>query len=85
MKNNYKLKKDKNNITWVSIDPLITDLQTHKEMMYKIKDSNQYLSQQEKQTLELRILGLESIEEFMQALIKEQIQDEISKPRKQKL
>lgn len=67
---NYKLIKGGDNNTYVSVEPLMNDIQTSVDKMMEIDISN--LSPENKQIFDLKLLGLKTVYEFLGALRTEQ-------------
>lgn len=67
---NYKLIKGGDNNTYVSVEPLMNDIQTSVDKMMEIDISN--LSPENRQIFDLKLLGLKTVYEFLGALRTEQ-------------
>lgn len=68
--NQYKLKKDKSGTVWVSIQPLMQDIVEHIKIVSDIDVSN--LEQYDQREYDIKLLGLNSIHQFLGALLQEQ-------------
>ena len=66
MNNRYRLEKGPDGITWVSIEPLMQDVV---ESLDKLK--NIVYDGEDKHEIDMRILGLTAIYEFLGALVTE--------------
>ena len=67
---NYKLIKGGDNHTYVSLEPLMDDIQKSVDKMMEIDISD--LSSDNKQLFDLKLLGLKTVYEFLGALKTEQ-------------
>lgn len=68
--NTYKLVKAADKITWVSIDPLMYDINRSLDLLLKIPTEK--MSEEDLNQLNFRIMGLQSIHSFLGALLTEQ-------------
>lgn len=66
----YKLIKGADNTLFVSVGPLMNDIQLSIDKMYDINIDD--LSDDDKQIFDLKILGLKTVYEFLGALVMEQ-------------
>lgn len=66
----YKLLKGADNVLYVSVGPLMNDIQLSIDKMYEIDIGE--LSNEDKQLFDLKILGLKTVYEFLGALQMEQ-------------
>jgi len=86
MKNTYKLEKH-NGQTWVNLEPLMADIQTNYNGLCEM-DLTKF-SQSEVELLEMKMVGLQQVYQFLGALVMEaklselretqNIQEEINK------
>jgi hypothetical protein len=77
---NYKLIKGGDNNTYVSVEPLMNDIQVSVDRMMEMDISS--LSPENKQIFDLKLLGLKTVYEFLGALRTEQTLREASKELK---
>lgn len=68
----YKLIKGGDNNLYVSIQPLMTDINNSIIMLCKNTDTSK-LNEQEKQIFDLKLLGLKTVYEFLGSLLTEQL------------
>ena len=68
--NEYKLKRDKKGVTWVSIEPLMKDIVEHIKLLSDL-DITQ-LDKFDQKEYDIKMLGLNSIYTFLGALVSEQ-------------
>lgn len=68
---NYKLIKGGDNNTYVSVEPLMNDIQKSVDKMMEMNITD--LSSENKQIFELKLLGLKTVYEFLGALRTEQM------------
>lgn len=67
----YKLIKGADGYLYVSVQPLMKDIQISAEKMVEMDTSN--LSPENKEIFELKLLGLKTVYEFLGALVTEQL------------
>lgn len=68
----YKLIKGGDNNLYVSIQPLMTDINNSIIMLCKNTDTSK-LNDQERQIFDLKLLGLKTVYEFLGSLLTEQL------------
>lgn len=68
--NKYQIETGPDGIYWVTLQPLMTDVQASIEKLMKI-DANT-LTERDKQLLDLKILGLHTVHNFLGSLVTEQ-------------
>ena len=68
----YKLIKGGDNNLYVSIQPLMTDINNSIVMLCKNTDTSK-LNDQERQIFDLKLLGLKTVYEFLGSLLTEQL------------
>lgn len=68
-KNNYQLKRDEQDIVWVSIQPLMRDVTEHIKLLSDLDISN--LDKFDQRDYDIKLLGLNSIYSFLGALMQE--------------
>jgi len=66
MKNTYNLERREDKNIWVNIQPVMNDIQKHFDNLHDMDTSS--FTDQDKELLELKIIGLRAIYEFMGAL-----------------
>jgi len=66
MKNTYNLERREDKNIWVNIQPLMADIQTHFDNLHEMDTSE--FTEQDKQLLDLKVIGLRAIYEFLGAL-----------------
>jgi len=66
MKNTYNLERREDKNIWVNIQPLMADIQTHFDNLHDMDTSE--FTEQDKQLLDLKVIGLRAIYEFLGAL-----------------
>jgi hypothetical protein len=66
----YKLMKGADNELYVTVKPLMNDIQNSMEKMLEIDTTE--LSKENKQLFDLKLLGLKTVYEFLGALVTEQ-------------
>ena len=64
--NLYKLERREDNNIWVNIQPLMADIQKHFDNLHDMDTSE--FTQQDRELLDLKIVGLRAIYEFLGAL-----------------
>lgn len=64
--NSYKLERREDKNVWVNIQPLMADIQKHFDNLHDMDTSS--FTQQDNELLELKIIGLRAIYEFLGAL-----------------
>lgn len=64
--NLYKLERREDNNIWVNIQPLMADIQVHFDNLHDMDTSE--FTEQDKQLLDLKVIGLRAIYEFLGAL-----------------
>jgi len=64
--NLYKLERREDNNIWVNIQPLMADIQKHFDNLHDMDTSE--FTEQDKQLLDLKVIGLRAIYEFLGAL-----------------
>ena len=64
--NTYKLERREDKNIWVNIQPVMADIQKHFDNLHDMDTSN--FTDKDKELLELKIVGLRAIYEFMGAL-----------------
>lgn len=69
--NSYKLERRSDKNTWVNIEPLMADIQTNYNNLHDLDTSS--FTEQDHELLELKMVGLRAIYEFLGALKMEQI------------
>lgn len=67
MKTNYQVETGPDGVRWVSIEPLMTDVNNSIVEMMDLDVSS--LSDENKQIVDLKILGLKTIYQFLGSLI----------------
>lgn len=72
--NRYKLEKGPDGITWVSLEPLMVDIQENLDKLKTIVYEGD-----DKRELDMRILGLEAIGSFLGALLTENKLEQLRK------
>ena len=72
--NRYKLEKGPDGITWVSVEPLMLDIQENLDKLKTIVYEGD-----DKRELDMRILGLEAIGSFLGALLTENKLEQLRK------
>jgi hypothetical protein len=70
MQHTYKIMKGANDIVWVTVNPLMTDIKQAMEDLVKIDIST--LTEQDTKIFNLKILGLKTVYEFLGAIVQEQ-------------
>jgi hypothetical protein len=68
--NSYKLAKGSDNTVWVSIQPLMYDINRSLELLMDIPTDT--LKEEDLQHLDFKILGMRAIHSFLGALLTEQ-------------
>jgi len=64
--NSYKLERRQDKNIWVNIQPVMADIQKHFDNLHDMDTSN--FTDKDKELLQLKIVGLRAIYEFMGAL-----------------
>ena len=64
--NTYRLERREDKNIWVNIQPVMADIQKHFDNLHDMDTSN--FTDKDKELLELKIVGLRAIYEFMGAL-----------------
>jgi hypothetical protein len=64
--NLYKLERREDNNIWVNIQPLMADIQKHFDNLHDMDTSE--FTQQDLELLDLKVVGLRAIYEFLGAL-----------------
>ena len=71
---NYQLEKGPDGTIWVSVQPLMHDINKSLEHLVTVDTSN--MTSQEQDIMEFNILGMKAIYTFLGALLEEQKQKE---------
>lgn len=66
---NYKLQAGPDGTVWVSVQPLMRDIQETLETL--METDIEFLTQEQQTHLGMKMVGLNAIQEFMQALLTE--------------
>jgi hypothetical protein len=77
--NSYKLERRSDGNIWVTIQPLMADIQVHFDNLHDMDTSE--FTEQDQQLLQLKIIGLRAIYEFLGAL---KLEHELSELREKK-
>ena len=64
--NLYKLERREDNNIWVNIQPLMADIQKHFDNLHDMDTSE--FTEQDQELLDLKVVGLRAIYEFLGAL-----------------
>jgi hypothetical protein len=64
--NLYKLERREDNNIWVNIQPLMADIQKHFDNLHEMDTSE--FTDQDQELLDLKVVGLRAIYEFLGAL-----------------
>lgn len=64
--NSYTLERREDKNIWVNIQPVMKDIQKHFDTLHDMDTSN--FTEQDKELLELKMMGLRAIYEFLGAL-----------------
>jgi len=64
--NSYKLERRQDKNIWVNIQPVMADIQKHFDNLHDMDTSN--FTDKDRELLQLKIVGLRAIYEFMGAL-----------------
>jgi hypothetical protein len=64
--NSYTLERREDKNIWVNIQPLMADIQKHFDNLHEMDTSE--FTEQDKQLLDLKVIGLRAIYEFIGAL-----------------
>ena len=67
---NYKMKRDKDGVVWVTLQPLLSDVKSALENAKNIKIDG--MDNDEKRGVDFTILAMESVHNFIAALLQEQ-------------
>jgi hypothetical protein len=78
--NSYKLERREDKNIWVNIQPLMADIQKHFDNLHEMDTSE--FTEQDKQLLDLKVIGLRAIYEFIGAL---KLEHELSELREKQL
>lgn len=68
--NTYRMITDHNDVDWVTIQPLMQDIEDNLEKLKKIDVTN--LTQKDQELMNLKILGLHTVHNFLGSLVTEQ-------------
>ena len=68
MKNTYRLEK-RDNHTWVTLEPLMQDIQTNYDKLVEMDTST--FTEKDQELLELKMQGLQQVYQFLGALVLE--------------
>ena len=71
MKNSYTLERRSDKNVWVNIEPLMADIQVNYNNLHDLDTSG--FTEQDNELMQLKILGLRAIYEFLGALKMEQV------------
>jgi hypothetical protein len=69
MKNTYRLEKRDDNHTWVTLEPLMQDIQTNYDKLVEMDTST--FTEKDQELLELKMQGLQQVYQFLGALVLE--------------
>ena len=69
--NQYKLVKGPGGITWLSLEPMVADLQNNIVLVKKLAQENTLVDPAQESAWDLKIMGLTNCLHMMQALIEE--------------
>ena len=69
--NQYKLVKGPGGITWLSLEPMVADLQKNIVLVKQLAQENTLVDPAQESAWDLKIMGLTNCLHMMQALIEE--------------
>jgi len=69
--NQYKLVKGPDGVTWLSLEPMVADLQNNIVLVKQLAQENTLVDPAQESAWDLKIMGLTNCLHMMQALIEE--------------
>jgi hypothetical protein len=69
--NQYKLHKGPDGVTWLSLEPMIADIQKNIVLVKKLAQENTLIDPAQLSAWDLKIMGLTNCLHMMQALVEE--------------
>jgi hypothetical protein len=69
--NQYKLVKGPDGVTWLSLEPMIADIQKNIVLVKKLAQENTLIDPAQLSAWDLKIMGLTNCLHMMQALVEE--------------